>query len=83
MNAPLSARESAPSGAAQRPQRLAGRTQVRGARHEAAVDEAYFLARMRAAHAMAETAADAVAKLVHIELAGRYSIAARRTAGRR
>jgi hypothetical protein len=83
MSAALSAPESAPSAAAQRPRHLARRTLARGARHEAEVDEAYFLGRMRAAHAMAEAAADAVAKLVHFDLAGRYSIAARRAAGRR
>jgi hypothetical protein len=81
VNATLSAREAPQSAAAQRPQHLARSTRARGARHEAEVDEAYFLGRMRAAQATAEAAADAVARLVHFDLAGRYSIAARRAAG--
>jgi hypothetical protein len=40
------------------------------------MEQDYFTGRMRASLAMAEAAAGAVAKLIHFELAGRYSVAA-------
>lgn len=82
MSAPPPTLERPRIGAADWP-RLARRAVGRGARHEAEVDEAYFLGRMRASLANAEASADAVAKLVHFDLAGRYSIEARRAAARR
>lgn len=40
------------------------------------MDEAYFICRMRASLEMARKAAGSAARLIHFELAGRYSIAA-------
>jgi hypothetical protein len=40
------------------------------------MDEAYLMGRMRASLEMARNAADAVARLIHFDLAGRYSVAA-------
>ena len=45
-------------------------------------DQAYFLGRMAASVATAEAEANAVAKLIQFELAGRYSVAAARAAAR-
>jgi hypothetical protein len=59
---------------------FAGRTPSPRARHEPGEEEAYFLARMRSSLAEAEASRDAVAKLVHFDLAGRYSVAARKAA---
>ena len=39
-------------------------------------EENYFVRRMHASSALARSAADSVARLIHFELAGRYSIAA-------
>lgn len=39
-------------------------------------DETYFIRRMHASVALAGAAADSLAKLVHFDLAGRYSVAA-------
>ncbi len=43
---------------------------------ELAADRDYFAGRMRASLAMAEAATNSIAKLIHFDLAGRYSIAA-------
>ena len=40
------------------------------------MDESYFICRMRASLEMARNAAGSAARLIHFELAGRYSIAA-------
>lgn len=40
------------------------------------MDEAYFIGRMRASLEMAQNAAGSTARLIHFELAGRYSVAA-------
>lgn len=40
------------------------------------MDEIYFLGRMHASLAMARNAASSAARLVHLDLAGRYSVAA-------
>jgi hypothetical protein len=40
------------------------------------VSKDYWLARKRAAAAMARTAASAEARLIHLDLAGRYSVMA-------
>lgn len=40
------------------------------------MDEAYYIARMRASLAMAHNAAGSAARLIHFDLAGRYSVAA-------
>lgn len=40
------------------------------------MDQAYLIDRMRASLAMARTATESAARLVHLELAGRYSLAA-------
>lgn len=40
------------------------------------MDEAYFIRRMRASLEMARNAAGSAARLIHFELAGRYSLAA-------
>jgi hypothetical protein len=72
-----------PQGAAADRPRVARGSPGCAARHASEVDEAYFLGRMKASQAMAEAAGDALAKLVHFDLAGRYSIAARRAAARR
>lgn len=42
------------------------------------MDKAYLLARMDAALAMAGKAKDAAVKLIHLDMAGRYSVAASR-----
>ena len=39
-------------------------------------DVGYFVRRMQASVAAAEAAADSLARLIHFELAGRYSLAA-------
>lgn len=39
-------------------------------------DEGYFVRRMQASVAAAEAAADSLARLIHFDLAGRYSVAA-------
>lgn len=47
-------------------------------------DHSYFLRRMHAAVAMARAAASSTARLIHFDLAGRYSVmAARARAGTR
>lgn len=40
------------------------------------MDESYFICRMRASLDMARKAAGSAARLIHFELAGRYSVAA-------
>lgn len=40
------------------------------------MDRAYFLCRMQASLAMAQRAKESAARLIHLELAGRYSLAA-------
>lgn len=40
------------------------------------MDKAYFIERMRASLVMAHRASGSVARLIHLELAGRYSLAA-------
>lgn len=40
------------------------------------MDKAYFIERMQASLAMAHRAAGSAARLIHLELAGRYSLAA-------
>ena len=40
------------------------------------MDEAYLIARMKASLAMARATTESVARLIHYELAGRYSLAA-------
>lgn len=40
------------------------------------MDEAYLIGRMRASLAMARKATESAARLIHLELAGRYSLAA-------
>jgi hypothetical protein len=40
------------------------------------MEQAYWLSRMRASKVMARDAADAEARLIHYELAGRYSVKA-------
>lgn len=40
------------------------------------MDQQYLLTRMRASLTMARKANNAVARLIHLELAGRYSVAA-------
>lgn len=40
------------------------------------MDESYFICRMRASLEMARKAAGSAARLIHFDLAGRYSIAA-------
>ena len=47
-------------------------------RGETALDEIYLLSRMDAALAMAAKATDASVKLIHLDMAGRYSVAAAR-----
>lgn len=47
------------------------------------MDEAYYLARMRASLAMAHDAAGSAARLIHLDLAGRYSVAAATSAADR
>lgn len=42
------------------------------------MDQEYLIARMRASLAMARSAAESAARLVHFELAGRYSLAVER-----
>lgn len=44
------------------------------------MDEAYFIGRMRASLEMARNAAGSAARLIHFDLAGRYSLAAARYA---
>lgn len=46
------------------------------AKERALADENYFEGRMHASVALAEASADSTARLVHFELAGRYSVAA-------
>ena len=40
------------------------------------MDERYYIARMRASLAMAHSAAGSAARMIHFDLAGRYSLAA-------
>lgn len=40
------------------------------------MDKTYFIERMQASLAMAHRAAGSAARLIHLELAGRYSLAA-------
>jgi hypothetical protein len=40
------------------------------------MDEAYYIGRMHASLAMAHNAVASAAKLIHFDLAGRYSVAA-------
>lgn len=46
------------------------------AKERAPADESYFVGRMHASVALAQASADSTARLVHFELAGRYSVAA-------
>ena len=54
----------------------ARRSVCNAVRERAQVDENYFMGRMHASVARAEHSAESIAKLVHYELAGRYSVAA-------
>jgi len=47
------------------------------------MDEPYYMARMRASLAMAHNAAESAARLIHFDLAGRYSLAAATAAANR
>ena len=44
------------------------------------MDEAYLIGRMRASLAMSRNAVGSAARLIHLDLAGRYSVAAQRVA---